>query len=233
MSYTIGVIGTGYVGLVTGTCLAEVGNTVVCVDVDPAKVEMLSAGIPTIYERGLDQVLERNVREQRIRFTLDLHEAVTTCSIIMLCLQTEHDDGTCCNGFMQIQRETDTLLSHIPFENLVQSSFVDRWYPSRKHLYLRWVDVDTHNRVSNLCEARTRHETDISGSDDANGIRHRLFRNAMRDNYDKPEDNTTATKIRTITTATNSASFTIRFTKATTRSTNAIQITTCARRGRL
>lgn len=88
MSYTIGVIGTGYVGLVTGTCLAEVGNTVVCVDVDPAKVEMLSAGIPTIYERGLDQVLERNVREQRIRFTLDLHEAVTTCSIIMLCLPT-------------------------------------------------------------------------------------------------------------------------------------------------
>lgn len=88
MSYTIGVIGTGYVGLVTGTCLAEVGNTVICVDVDPAKVEVLSTGTPTIYERGLDQLLERNVREERIRFTLDLEEAVTQCSIIMLCLPT-------------------------------------------------------------------------------------------------------------------------------------------------
>lgn len=88
MSYSIGVIGTGYVGLVTGTCLAEVGNTVVCVDVDPEKVAQLSSGVPTIYERGLDQVLERNVREQRIRFTLDLSEAVLSCSIIMLCLPT-------------------------------------------------------------------------------------------------------------------------------------------------
>ncbi len=88
MSYRIGVIGTGYVGLVTGTCLADVGNNVVCVDIDQEKVDTLSKGTPTIYERGLDQVLERNVREQRITFTTELEQAVRTCPIFMLCLPT-------------------------------------------------------------------------------------------------------------------------------------------------
>lgn len=88
MSYRIGVIGTGYVGLVTGTCLADVGNTVICVDVDPAKVERLRGGEVPIYEPGLQHVLERSIREQRITFTLDLAEAVSTCSILMFCLPT-------------------------------------------------------------------------------------------------------------------------------------------------
>jgi UDPglucose 6-dehydrogenase len=94
MSYSIGVIGAGYVGLVTGTCLADVGNNVLCVDVDEAKLERLRGGDPVIYERGLDQLLERNIREERIRFTTDLAEAVRTCSILMFCLPTPPDkDG--------------------------------------------------------------------------------------------------------------------------------------------
>lgn len=88
MSYRIGVIGTGYVGLVTGTCFADVGNNVVCVDVDPAKIDRLRKGEVPIYEPGLHHVLERSIREGRITFTLDLAEAVTTCSILMFCLPT-------------------------------------------------------------------------------------------------------------------------------------------------
>ena len=88
MSYRIAVIGTGYVGLVTGTCLADVGNNVLCIDVDPQKVALLQRGEVPIYEPGLDHVLERNVREKRIRFSLDLAEAVATCELLMFCLPT-------------------------------------------------------------------------------------------------------------------------------------------------
>lgn len=95
MSYSIGVIGTGYVGLVTGTCLAETGNNVLCIDIDPRKIEMLRNGELPIYEPGLQHYLERNVREQRLRFSLDVAEAVRSCSILMLCLPTPPgEDGS-------------------------------------------------------------------------------------------------------------------------------------------
>ncbi len=63
------VIGTGYVGLVTGTCLADVGNDVVCYDIDTAKIEKLTRGEVPIYEPGLTELLARNMRDQRLRFT--------------------------------------------------------------------------------------------------------------------------------------------------------------------
>ena len=88
MAERIAVIGTGYVGLVTGACLADVGNDVLCIDVDPAKIERLQRGEVPIYEPGLDIVLARAIREERIRFSLDLVEAVTTCPILMFCLPT-------------------------------------------------------------------------------------------------------------------------------------------------
>lgn len=95
MSYRIGVIGTGYVGLVTGTCLADVGNTVLCIDVDAAKIESLRQGIVPIFEAGLERLLERALREERISFSLDLAEAVRTCGVLMLCLPTPPDkDGS-------------------------------------------------------------------------------------------------------------------------------------------
>jgi UDPglucose 6-dehydrogenase len=94
MPYNIAVVGTGYVGLVTGVCLAESGNQVTCVDIDPAKIEMLEAGEVPIYEPGLDKLLERGIRERRIRFTLDLEQAVLSSEIIFLCLPTPPDgDG--------------------------------------------------------------------------------------------------------------------------------------------
>jgi len=84
----IAVVGTGYVGLVTGTCFAETGNNVICVDIDEKKVEKLRNGVVPIFEPGLDLLFERNIREKRLTFTTDLHEAVRKCEVLFLCLPT-------------------------------------------------------------------------------------------------------------------------------------------------
>ena len=84
----IGIVGTGYVGLVTGTCFADMGYEVLCVDIDPGKVEKLSKGIPTIYENGLDLLLKRNLKEGRLSFTTELNDAATTCDVLFFALPT-------------------------------------------------------------------------------------------------------------------------------------------------
>ena len=78
----IAVIGTGYVGLVTGTCFAETGNQVLCVDIDVNKVEKMRKGEVPIYEPHLDVVFERNIKANRISFTTELKEAVDFAEII-------------------------------------------------------------------------------------------------------------------------------------------------------
>lgn len=91
----IAVIGTGYVGLVTGTCFAETGNTVTCVDIDKAKVEKLKSGKVTIYEPGLEQLFERNIKQGRLFFTTSLEEGVKDAKIIFLALPTPPgEDGS-------------------------------------------------------------------------------------------------------------------------------------------
>jgi UDPglucose 6-dehydrogenase len=95
MAYKICVIGTGYVGLVSGTTFAETGNEVVCVDIDTVKVDKLNKGIPTIFEPGLEPLLQRNVKEGRLRFTTVLEEGVLTALITFFCLPTPpNDDGS-------------------------------------------------------------------------------------------------------------------------------------------
>jgi len=84
----IAVIGTGYVGLVVGACLADLGNHVTCVDVDEEKVEMLRRGESPIYEPGLEELLERNIAEQRISFTLNVDRAVKESEIIFIAVGT-------------------------------------------------------------------------------------------------------------------------------------------------
>jgi len=84
----IAVVGTGYVGLVTGTCFAETGNTVTCVDIDKSKVEKLSNGQITIYEPGLEKLFLRNMREERLKFTTNLAEGIADAKVIFLALPT-------------------------------------------------------------------------------------------------------------------------------------------------
>ena len=81
----LAVIGTGYVGLVAGTCFAESGNDVTCVDIDEKKITMLNAGKVPIYEPGLEEMVRRNAAEQRLSFTTDLDGAVKKSSDYLYC----------------------------------------------------------------------------------------------------------------------------------------------------
>ncbi|WP_221394216.1 UDP-glucose/GDP-mannose dehydrogenase family protein [Dyadobacter sp. NIV53] len=91
----IAVVGTGYVGLVTGTCFAETGNQVTCVDIDVKKVERLQKGEIPIYEPGLDVLFDRNVAEGRLQFTTDLSEGIKDAQVIFLALPTPPgEDGS-------------------------------------------------------------------------------------------------------------------------------------------
>lgn len=87
------IIGTGYVGLVTGAGLAEMGNDIICVDKDQTKITELQQGNVPIYEPGLQDLLEANIREGRIRFTLDLHQAVQASQICMIAVGTPQDEA--------------------------------------------------------------------------------------------------------------------------------------------
>jgi UDPglucose 6-dehydrogenase len=91
----IAVVGTGYVGLVTGTCFAETGNTVACIDIDEGKVKKLKEGVITIYEPGLEQLFSRNIKQNRLSFTTDLEAGIKDAAIIFLALPTPPgEDGS-------------------------------------------------------------------------------------------------------------------------------------------
>jgi UDPglucose 6-dehydrogenase len=91
----IAVVGTGYVGLVTGTCFSETGNTVTCVDIDQEKVKKLQGGKITIYEPGLEQLFERNIKQGRLHFTTNLKEGIKDAKVIFLALPTPPgEDGS-------------------------------------------------------------------------------------------------------------------------------------------
>ena len=94
-SLNIAVVGTGYVGLVTGTCFAETGNNVICVDIDADKVRRMQEGQIPIYEPHLDVLFERNIKQDRLRFTTDLESAIKDAQIIFLALPTPPgEDGS-------------------------------------------------------------------------------------------------------------------------------------------
>lgn len=91
----ITIVGTGYVGLVTGTTLAELGNTVYCVDIDAKKVERMKQGVVPIYEPGLEEMFLRNIQAQRLFFTTDIKEALDKSEVIYLALPTPPgEDGS-------------------------------------------------------------------------------------------------------------------------------------------
>ncbi len=91
----IAVVGTGYVGLVTGTCFAETGNYVTCIDIDTKKIESLKKGKITIYEPGLEVLFDRNRKEDRLTFTTDLKEGIKEAEVIFLALPTPPgEDGS-------------------------------------------------------------------------------------------------------------------------------------------
>src|ERR1035437_5860087 len=88
----ITIVGSGYVGLVTGTCFSEVGIDVVCVDINEKKIENLNEGIVPIYEPGLEEMLQRNVKKGRLEFTTNLEEALEGCKVLFIAVGTPPDE---------------------------------------------------------------------------------------------------------------------------------------------
>jgi UDPglucose 6-dehydrogenase len=108
----IAVIGTGYVGLVTGACFAEFGNNVTCVDKDAAKIEMLTAGEMPIYEPGLAALVSKNTREGRLRFTTDLPDSVEKSLVIFLAVGTPSTgDGSA--DLSQVEEVAHQIAAHL------------------------------------------------------------------------------------------------------------------------
>src|ERR1700722_10791642 len=103
----IAVVGTGYVGLVQGTCLAESGNDVVCVDKIAAKIEGLNNGQVPIYETGLAELVHRNQRDGRLRFTTELAEGIAEAEIIFIAVGTPQGDqgGADLSGVWEVGRQ--------------------------------------------------------------------------------------------------------------------------------
>lgn len=110
----IAVIGTGYVGLVTGTCLAETGNTVTCIDIDEAKITSLKQGITPIYEPNLSVLIERNLTEDRLHFTSNLIRGIEGAEVIFLALPTPPgaDGQADLTYILKVADELGPLLSH-------------------------------------------------------------------------------------------------------------------------
>lgn len=109
----LAVVGTGYVGLVTGTCFAETGNHVICVDIDQDKVARMKNGYVPIYEPGLEVLFERNSRQGRLQFTTSLQEAVDKAEIIFLALPTPPggDGAADLSYIMQVAEELSTMIT--------------------------------------------------------------------------------------------------------------------------
>src|SRR5881394_3592863 len=99
----IAIVGTGYVGLVTGTCFAEVGHQVICVDNDPKKVAMLQAGGIPIYEPGLEEMVKKNVAAGRLRFTASTKEGVENSDVVFIAVPTPpQEDGSVDLSFIEL-----------------------------------------------------------------------------------------------------------------------------------
>jgi UDPglucose 6-dehydrogenase len=131
----ITVIGTGYVGLVTGTCFAETGNMVTCVDIDKDKVKKLSSGKVTIYEPGLEKIFERNEKEGRLKFTTSLEEGIKGARIIILALPTPPgEDGSADLRYvLDVSKNIGLLLKVGDYKAVINKSTVPVGTAERVH----------------------------------------------------------------------------------------------------
>lgn len=122
----IAVIGTGYVGLVTGTCFAETGNMVTCVDIDINKVTKLMSGEITIYEPGLEKIFLRNLKEERLTFTTNLEEGIKDASIVFLALPTPPGENGSADlkYILSVAKEIGKLIKPGDYKIIVDKSTV-------------------------------------------------------------------------------------------------------------
>jgi UDPglucose 6-dehydrogenase len=167
----IAVVGTGYVGLVSGTCFAETGNHVTCVDIDEKKINKLKAGEITIYEPGLEKIFTRNLKEGRLGFTTSLAEGIKSASIIFLALPTPPgEDGSAdLKYILSVAAELGKLFQKDEYKVVVDKST---------------VPVGTAEKVR---EAILNNERGIEGSFDVVSNPEFLREGAAIDDFMKPD----------------------------------------------
>ncbi|HEY8280435.1 MAG TPA: UDP-glucose/GDP-mannose dehydrogenase family protein [Bdellovibrionota bacterium] len=138
----VAIVGTGYVGLVAGTCFAETGNEVFCVDVDPAKLAKLRKGDSPIYEPGLTDLLKKNLTEKRLHFTDNLAEAVAASQVIFLAVGTPSSVDGSADLSVVLKVAADVAASMDGFKIIVNKST---------------VPVGTAKKVTELVRSKTKH----------------------------------------------------------------------------
>jgi len=145
----VAVIGTGYVGLVTGTCFADCGNEVICVDKDAAKIAMLERGEMPIFEPGLKELVLRNKRDGRLKFTTDLAQGVTPAQLIFIAVGTpQSEDGSA--NLTTLWAVTDALAATINGPKIV--------------VIKSTVPVGTNQAVQERLSAKCKHPVDVASN---------------------------------------------------------------------
>ncbi len=142
----ISLIGTGYVGLVTGTCLAESGNDVICMDINKKKIEQLNNGIVPIYEPGLEELIKRNVAHGRLSFTADMSRAVCDSSVIFIAVGTPPGEDGSADLKYVLDAAEDIARNMNGYKVIVNKST---------------VPVGTADKVRSAVASRTRHKFDV------------------------------------------------------------------------
>lgn len=142
----IAVVGTGYVGLVVGACLADVGNDVICIDHDPSKVELLKQGGIPIYEPGLDAIVQRNAQDGRLHFTTEPQQAIEDAEIIFIAVGTPPgEDGSA--DLQYVLAVAETIAKHMQEDKIV--------------ICKSTVPVGTCDRVRDLIRSKTKHQVHV------------------------------------------------------------------------
>lgn len=142
----LGIIGTGYVGLVTGVCFAENGNNVICMDIDKKKISRLKQGDPVIYEPQVEELLNKNIDEQRISFTTNLKHTVESSRIIFLCLPTpSNKDGSA--DISRVLDVTEKIAEYINEYKIIVSKST--------------VPVGTCEQLKKIIAGKCKHDFDV------------------------------------------------------------------------
>ena len=113
------MIGTGYVGLVSGTCFADIGNQVYCVDKDKKKIDKLNLGISPIYEPGLDELIKKNYEAKRLFFTSDIKKAINSSDILFICVGTPSKKGSLKVDLSYVYKCVKEILSHTKKKKII------------------------------------------------------------------------------------------------------------------
>ncbi len=162
----ITMIGTGYVGLVTGTCFAESGNDVTCLDVDQRKVDLLNRGGVPIYEPGLEELVKRNASAGRLKFTTDYKEAISNAKCVFICVGTPQDES----GAADLKYVQAAAESMAPFLK-----------PGAIVICKSTVPVGTNRRVAGWISAKTSTKFSIASNPEF------LKEGAAIDDFTKPD----------------------------------------------